>query len=136
VRDFRTIKSRAREPLGEPLIQSLKYLHQTPALRQKNMDKSIMIQSEARAHLGFVLMANNEGEEGECVFMPLPKDPKLFELPDYLFLRRFGAKESGEHKWKKTGDVVSIELTTGDQASMDLASKTLIFDAGMRIVIV
>ena len=82
--------------------------------------------------MGFLIVANNEGEEGECVFMPLPKDPTLFDHPDYLFLRRFGAKESGEHKWKKTGDIVVIDLTTGERASMDLASKTLMFEAGMR----
>jgi hypothetical protein len=96
------------------------------------MDKAIMIQTQAGAHLGFLLVANNEGEARECVFMPLPKDPKLFDHPDYLFLRGFGAKESGEHKWKKIGDVVAIELTTGDRASMDLASKTLMFETGMR----
>ena len=100
------------------------------------MDKAIVIHSQAGAHLGFVLMAGNEGDQGECVFMPLPQDPKLFDHADYLFLRRFGAKESGEHKWKKTGELVSIELTTGDKASMDLAAKTLEFGGGMRFVIV
>lgn len=92
------------------------------------MDKAILIQSAEGTHFGFMLVAGNEGSAGECVFMPLPKDAAAFENPDFLFLRQFGAKESGEHKWRKDGDVVTITLTTGDQASMDLARKSLVFN--------
>jgi hypothetical protein len=79
------------------------------------MDKAIPIQSESGAHFGFLLLAGNEGDHGECV--------------------RFGAKESGEHRWKKVGDAVSIDLTTGDVAVMDLSARTLIFNSEVRFKI-
>jgi len=99
------------------------------------MDKAIQIQSPTGAHLAFVLMAKNDGDQGECVFVPLPKDPAHFTSPEFLFLRRLGAKESGEHKWQRHGDRVSIDLTTGDRAMMDLTAKTLVFNQGARYII-
>ena len=99
------------------------------------MDKAIPIQSREGAHFGFMLIAGNEGSEGECVFMPVPKDPAAFENPDFLFLRQFGAKECGEHKWCKDGNVVSIELTTGDRASMDLSARSLVFNGKVHFQI-
>lgn len=96
------------------------------------MDKAIPIQSKDGAHFGFVLFAGNDGDDGECVFMPVPKDPASYENPDFRFLCQFGAKESGEHKWKKKEEIVSIDLTTGDKAALDLSAKTLVFNSNVH----
>ena len=96
------------------------------------MKGAIPIQSTNGAHFGFVLLAGNETPQGECVFMPVPKDPESLTDPNFIFLRRLGAKESGEHKWKRNGDVVSIELTTGDSGVMNLVWESLIFNGSVH----
>ena len=56
----------------------------------------IVLQNGSGQQLGFVLFAGNPASN-DCVVRPLPKDPSLFETPEFRFLERF--KEAGEFKY-------------------------------------
>ena len=68
-------------------------------------------------HLGFVLMAGDgcpldvDSFEGDCLFMPLPQNPALFEQQPYLLLAEH--KDAGEHRYKfmKKDSILHFEIS-------------------------
>ena len=68
-------------------------------------------------HLGFILMAGDgcpldvDSFEGDCVFMPLPQDPAVFDQRPFLLLADH--KDAGEHRYKftKKGATLHFEIS-------------------------
>ena len=61
-----------------------------------------------QAHLGFILLAgagypaDAATFEGDCIVMPLPRDPALFSSEAYLLLAEH--KDAGEHRYRMRRD--------------------------------
>ena len=95
----------------------------------------IPIQNNDQQHIGFILPAglpadfiSSVGEwEGDCVFMPLPTKPELFD--DSAFRLLADHKNAGEHRIKVSNDgstlfVVAI-APTGAQLFVRLPTSAL-----------
>ena len=75
----------------------------------------IRLTDEGEAHLGFILMAGKgypldaPAFQGDCVFMPLPRDAALFQGEPYRVLAEH--KDAGEHRYALTFDGVTHSFT-------------------------
>jgi len=75
---------------------------------------SYAIQNTNGEHLGFLLLSG-EGENGDCIFRSLPKNPELFESNETKLL--YSYQEQGEFQWLVTSDGLKIKHpSTGNTA--------------------
>jgi hypothetical protein len=82
-----------------------------------NRGGPIRLTDTNQEHLGFILMAGDGYPldaaefEGDCVFMPLPQNPALFEERPYLLLAEH--RDAGEHCYRMLKDGSTLRFTIG-----------------------
>jgi hypothetical protein len=90
---------------------------------------TLVIESLGGTHYGFLLCAG-ESEDEDCIFHILPFSVETFDDPQFHFLEKFGFRLAGEHKWKRNGKKIFLDLSTGEKAHIDLISERLTFSPG------
>jgi len=93
------------------------------------MHKALAIQSASGEHFGFLLFSGDP-PSGDCILQLLRRNPAAFDDPAFQYLENYGYRTAGEHRWELHGQTISLALSTGDRATVDLAGEKLVFDTG------